>query len=155
MLCSPSTAVPSLLLLAEVSPADHSLHINAELWSSRCTPPLSAFLTPAVCLPGGTASHTWHWALLAPTPTHSSLAANALHPLLSLKTSLVRCCTRHCYLYEDIHCLPRNCSTFLSVSSSFAPPPPFKTESLISRKGLFGKLNSKLTLSRGLRINGI
>lgn len=96
----PSTAVPSLLLLAEVSPADHSPGTNAEPWSSQLTPPLSAFYTPAVCLPRGITSQTWHWALPAPTLTHSSLAANALHPLLSLNTSLGRCTTRHCYLYE-------------------------------------------------------
>lgn len=100
-LCRPSTAVPSLLLLAEVSPADHSPGTNVEPWSSQLTPPLSAFYTPAVCLPRGITSQTWHWALPAPTLTHCSLAANALHPLLSLNTSLGRCTTRHCYLYED------------------------------------------------------
>lgn len=59
---------------------------------------LSYLLSSGVCLREGTVSQSWHLALLAPTPSHSSLTENALHLLLSLKIFLGLYSSERCYL---------------------------------------------------------
>jgi len=143
-------ALSSLLLSATLLPATHSLGTSVKLWATQSIPLLAAFFFSGIYPMEGAVSQTWHFAFPAPTLTHFSLAANVLHPLVSLNIFLGPCSSRSCYLYKESHCLPPDSSPCLSVSPCFTSPPSFKTERLLNKKDLFSKLNSKITLNRRL-----